>query len=186
MGGNNSKEDNNNWRQNSSVRSSSSASSWGSYPDPQSGYGHGGYAYEPQQPSYPTQQPYYAQPPPPPPNYGNEPQPHASGRVAGHRNEKRLDRKYSRITDNYNSIDEVRDALVVGDVLLCLTLACHGIKSWLFLSGWALKCFSSFGFVLCTFIFLINIIWQLRIQNIYFLFFKKYFGIWYWESFILN
>ncbi|KHN14880.1 E3 ubiquitin-protein ligase RGLG2 [Glycine soja] len=73
MGGNNSKEDNNNWRQNSSVRSSSSASSWGSYPDPQSGYGHGGYAYEPQQPSYPTQQPYYAQPPPPPPNYGNEP-----------------------------------------------------------------------------------------------------------------
>ena len=46
MGGNNSKEDNNNWRQNSSVRSSSSASSWGSYPDPQSGYGHGGYAYE--------------------------------------------------------------------------------------------------------------------------------------------
>ena len=136
MGGNNSKEDNNNWRQNSSVRSSSSASSWGSYPDPQSGYGHGGYAYEPQQPSYPTQQPYYAQPPPPPPNYGNEPQPHASGRVAGHRNEKRLDRKYSRITDNYNSIDEVRDALVVGDVLLCLTLACHGIKPWLFyLSG---------------------------------------------------
>ncbi|KAH1193077.1 E3 ubiquitin-protein ligase RGLG1 [Glycine max] len=111
MGGNNSKEDNNNWRQNSSVRSSSSASSWGSYPDPQSGYGHGGYAYEPQQPSYPTQQPYYAQPPPPPPNYGNEPQPHASGRVAGHRNEKRLDRKYSRITDNYNSIDEVTEAL---------------------------------------------------------------------------
>ncbi|KAH1133907.1 hypothetical protein GLYMA_05G115700v4 [Glycine max] len=111
MGGNNSKEDSN-WRQNSPVRSSSSASSWGSYPDPNSGYGQGGYTYEQQQPSYPTQQQYYAQPPPPlPQNYGYEPQPHASGRVASHRNEKRLDRKYSRIADNYNSIDEVTEAL---------------------------------------------------------------------------
>ncbi|QCD93425.1 E3 ubiquitin-protein ligase RGLG2-like [Vigna unguiculata] len=113
MGGNNSKEDNN-WRQNSSVRSSPSASSWGAYPDPHSGYGQGGYAYEPQQPSYPTQQSYYA-PPPPQQNYGYEPQPqpqpHDSGRVANHRNEKRLDRKYSRIADNYNSIDEVTEAL---------------------------------------------------------------------------
>ncbi|KAK7364835.1 hypothetical protein VNO80_13579 [Phaseolus coccineus] len=109
MGGNNSKEDNN-WRQNSSVRSRPSASSWGAYPDPHSGYGQGGYAYEPQQPSYPTQQNYYA-PPPPQQNYGYEPQPHDSGRVASHRNEKRLDRKYSRIEDNYNSIDEVTEAL---------------------------------------------------------------------------
>lgn len=119
MGGNNSKEDNN-WRQNSSVRSSPSTSSWGAYPDPHSGYGQGGYAYEPQQPSYPTQQSYYA-PPPPQQNYGYEPQPHDSGRVASHRNEKRLDRKYSRIADNYNSIDEVRNDLIIVDVLSFLT-----------------------------------------------------------------
>ncbi|XP_020237409.1 E3 ubiquitin-protein ligase RGLG2 isoform X2 [Cajanus cajan] len=108
MGGSNSKEDN--WRQNSSGRSAPSSSSWSAYPDPHAGYGQGGYAYEPQQP-YPTQQHYYSAPPPPPQNYGYEPQPHDSGRVAGHRNEKRLDRKYSRIADNYNSIDEVTEAL---------------------------------------------------------------------------
>lgn len=106
------------------MRSSPSASSWGAYPDPHSGYGQGGYAYEPQQPSYPTQQSYYA-PPPPQQNYGYEPQPqpqpHDSGRVANHRNEKRLDRKYSRIADNYNSIDEVRNGLIIFDVLSFLT-----------------------------------------------------------------
>ncbi|KAL2335250.1 hypothetical protein Fmac_016463 [Flemingia macrophylla] len=111
MGGNNSKEDS--WRQNSSGRSAPSSSSWSAYPDPHSGYGHGGYAYEPQQP-YPTQ-PHYYSAPPPPQNYDYEPQPQPqprdSGRVAGHRNEKRLDRKYSRIADNYNSIDEVTEAL---------------------------------------------------------------------------
>ncbi|KAK7316149.1 hypothetical protein VNO77_34922 [Canavalia gladiata] len=106
MGGNNSKEDN--WRQSSSVRSSSSASSWTAYPDPHSGYGQGGYTYEPQQPSYPTQH-YYA--PPPPQNYGYEPQHQVSGTVPGRNNERRLDRKYSRIADNYNSIDEVTGAL---------------------------------------------------------------------------
>ncbi|KAK7271877.1 hypothetical protein RJT34_28130 [Clitoria ternatea] len=106
MGGNNSKEDSN-WRQNSSVRASSSASA---YPDPYSGYGaQGGYSYEPQQQPYPTQQ-YYA-PPPPSQNYGYEPQPHASVRVVSHNHERKLDRKYSRITDNYSSIDEVTEAL---------------------------------------------------------------------------
>lgn len=135
MGGSSSKEDN--WRQNSSQRSSPAAPpSWNAYPDPHLGYGQGDYGYEPQQPSYPTQPHYYATPPLPQ-NYGYEPQPqpHASGRVANHRNEKRLDRKYSRIADNYNSIDEVSHALlVVGDVVLCLTLAYHGhrIKPWLF------------------------------------------------------
>ncbi|XP_061343018.1 E3 ubiquitin-protein ligase RGLG2-like [Gastrolobium bilobum] len=105
MGGRSSKEEDN-WRQNSSVqRSSSSASSWSAYPDPRSGYGQGGYTYEPQQPSYPTQ-PYYA---PPPQNYGYEP--HARDRVAHRPDERRLDRKYSRIADNYNSIDEVTEAL---------------------------------------------------------------------------
>ncbi|RDX95206.1 E3 ubiquitin-protein ligase RGLG1, partial [Mucuna pruriens] len=102
MGGSSSKEDN--WRQNSSERSTPSASSWSAYPDPHLGYGQGGYTYEQQQ------QNYYAQPPPPQ-NYGYEPQPHASSRVANQRIEKRLDRKYSRIADNYNSIDEVTEAL---------------------------------------------------------------------------
>ncbi|XP_027357857.1 E3 ubiquitin-protein ligase RGLG2-like isoform X2 [Abrus precatorius] len=106
MGGNNSKEDN--WRQNSAARSSSSYS-YSAYSDPQSAYAQGGYTYEPQQPSYPTEH-YYA-PPPPPQNYGYEPQPHASGRVASHNTDRRLERKYSRIADNYNSIDEVTDAL---------------------------------------------------------------------------
>lgn len=104
MGGQSSKEDNN-LRQNSSLRSSASRSSWSPYPDPHSGYGQGGYSYDPQQPpSYPTQD-YYA-PPPPPQNYGYEP--HASGRVTGRDDKRRLERKYSRIADNYNSIDEVR------------------------------------------------------------------------------
>ncbi|KAJ1412731.1 Zinc finger, RING-type [Sesbania bispinosa] len=106
MGGQSSKEDNN-LRQNSYARSSSSASSWSAYPDPHSGYGQGGYTYESQQPSYPTQH-YYA-PPPPPQNYGYEP--HASGRVARHDDNRKLERKYSRIADNYNSIDEVTEAL---------------------------------------------------------------------------
>lgn len=108
MGGKSSKEDS--FRQNSSLRSTSSASasSWSAHHDPYSGYGQGGYTYESQPPpSYPAQ-PYYA-PPPPPQNHGYEP--HANDRVANHYNKKKLERKYSRIADNYNSIDEVRDAL---------------------------------------------------------------------------
>lgn len=118
MGGQSSKEDNNLRRD--SLRSSSSASassSWNSYPDPHSGYGQGGYppyTYDSQQPTYesqqPSYQPYYdARPPPPPQNYGYEPQ--TSGRVPRHDDQRKLDRKYSRIADNYNSIDEVTEAL---------------------------------------------------------------------------
>lgn len=107
MGGNSSKD--NSWRQNSSVqRSSSSASSWSQYPEP--AYGQGGYPYEPQQSSYPTQQQYYDAPPHPPPNYDDGP--YAGGRVARHDDRKKLERKYSRIADNYNSIDEVRKAVL--------------------------------------------------------------------------
>lgn len=108
MGGQSSKEEN--LRQDSSLRSSSSASSWNSYPDPHLGYGQGGYpyTYESQQPSYPTHPYYDAQPPPPPQNYGYEPQ--TSGRVPRHDDRRKLERKYSRIADNYNSIDEVKDA----------------------------------------------------------------------------
>ncbi|MED6181221.1 E3 ubiquitin-protein ligase rglg2 [Stylosanthes scabra] len=107
MGGNNSKEDNN-WRQSSYGRSSSSASNWNGYPQPV--YGQGGHGYEPQPPPYPTAQPYYAPPPPTTQNYGYE-QPYASGEVARPDSRRRLDRKYSRIADNYNSIDEVTEAL---------------------------------------------------------------------------
>ncbi|CAI8588155.1 unnamed protein product [Vicia faba] len=90
----------------SSLRLSSfaSASSWNSYPDPHLGYGQGGYpySYDAQQPSY---QPYYdTRPPPPPQNYDHEP--HTSGRVPRQDDKRKLERKYSRIADSYNSIDE--------------------------------------------------------------------------------
>ncbi|KAI5443329.1 E3 ubiquitin-protein ligase RGLG2 [Lathyrus oleraceus] len=109
MGGQSSKEED--LRQDSSLRSSSSASasSWNSYPDPHSGYGQGGYpyTYDSQQPSY---QPYYdTRPPPPPQNYDHEPR--TSGRVPRQDDKRKLERKYSRIADNYNSIDEVTEAL---------------------------------------------------------------------------
>lgn len=76
------------------ASSSSSGSSWNQYP--------------PKTPPYPNEQPYYApqshyeQPPPqPPPSYGHPPPP----------TQKRLDRKYSRIADNYKSLDQVTGAL---------------------------------------------------------------------------
>ncbi|CAI8594819.1 unnamed protein product [Vicia faba] len=95
----------------SSLRSSSSASSssWNLYPDPHLGYGQGGYpySYNAQQPSY---QPYYdTRPPPPPQNYDHEP--HNSGRVPRQDDKIKLERKYSRIADNYNSIYELTEAL---------------------------------------------------------------------------
>ncbi|KAI4350610.1 hypothetical protein L6164_005055 [Bauhinia variegata] len=102
MGGKNSKEDS--WRQDSSFRSASS-SSWNSYP--QSSYGHESQS----QPPY-SSQPYYT---PPPQNYGVPPpqnyyEPYAGSGVAGDGG-KRLDRRYSRIVDNYNSLEEVTEAL---------------------------------------------------------------------------
>lgn len=101
MGVKNSKEDS--WRQHSSFRSasSSSSSSWNSYP--QSSYGH---ESQPQPPY--SSQPYYT---PPPQNYGAPPpqnyyEPYAGSGVAADGG-KRLDRRYSRIADNYNSLEEV-------------------------------------------------------------------------------
>ncbi|XP_028772442.1 E3 ubiquitin-protein ligase RGLG2-like [Neltuma alba] len=104
MGGKSSKEEG--WERGSSYRSTSS-SSWSSYP--QSSYD-GSQPYEPQQ-SYSTQQ-YYI---PPPQNYGHEP--YATGRVAGD-NRNKFERMYSRIADNYNSVEEVTEAL-----------ACAGLES---------------------------------------------------------
>ncbi|PON72341.1 Cdk-activating kinase assembly factor [Parasponia andersonii] len=52
-----------------------------------------------QQPYYADQQPYYA------------PQPHIYGGVPAPQSKKRLERKYSKIEDNYNSLDQVTEAL---------------------------------------------------------------------------
>lgn len=104
MGGQSSKEDS--WRQSSSFHSS--ASTWNPFPDPQSPYGHGSetLGYEPHQ-TYSSQQFYV----PPPQNNGYAP--YASGRVGGNERNK-LERKYSRIADNYNSLEEVRNTFYLG------------------------------------------------------------------------
>lgn len=95
MGVRSSKEES--WRQNSN--------SWREYIDPQSSYGQGSYAYEyDPHPSYSSSQLYYN---PPPPSYYGASEFYESRRVAFDEGTK-LQRKYSRIADNYNSIDEVR------------------------------------------------------------------------------
>ncbi|PPS04661.1 hypothetical protein GOBAR_AA16002 [Gossypium barbadense] len=97
MGGSSSKDVN--WRQNSSYRTSSA--SWDSHTgNPQ--YGQESPSYMSQYSSaslqyYPPSQPelqYY----PPPQNRGSD--------------KRTLDRRYSRIADNYNSLDQVTEALV--------------------------------------------------------------------------
>ncbi|KAF8091468.1 hypothetical protein N665_0445s0053 [Sinapis alba] len=107
MGGGNSKED---WRQ-ETPPSSSSSSSWASHQSyPQSGPG--SYNYPPP-PSYsPSQAPSFGDHLPQPPPYIQEqegyaypyppPQP-PSG--------KKFDRRYSKISDNYASLDQVSEAL---------------------------------------------------------------------------
>ncbi|PRQ54066.1 putative transcription factor C2H2 family [Rosa chinensis] len=121
MGGRSSKEDRS-LRQNS-YGSRSSSSSWSGYPPVQSPYVESqGYApqqsyppsqysyppppqdygeetqayYPPQQPSYPSSSQYSNPPQPPPPDYGGQ---------------RKLDRRYSRIADSYNSLEEVTEAL---------------------------------------------------------------------------
>lgn len=85
MGGQSSKEDS--WRQSSYARSNSScsASSWSAYFDPLSGYG-----FDDPQPSYSS--------------FGYEA--YGSDAVVGYDSAK-LERRYSRIYDHYNSIDQV-------------------------------------------------------------------------------
>uniref|UniRef100_A0A7C8Z9R9 RING-type domain-containing protein n=1 Tax=Opuntia streptacantha TaxID=393608 RepID=A0A7C8Z9R9_OPUST len=99
-------------KQGSSFRSTSNASNYNQY-DSQVGYGQPYYAPESQ--PYPPQQPYAPQQPYPPqqsyaPQHKYSP---ASSSYGGETNEpkKRLDRKYSRITDDYTSIDQVTEAL---------------------------------------------------------------------------
>lgn len=87
-------------KQGSSFRSTSTASNYNQY-DSQPGYGQPYYA--PESRHYPTQQPYSPQHayPPASSSYG----------VETHERKKRLDRKYSRITDDFTSIDQVTEAL---------------------------------------------------------------------------
>lgn len=110
MGGKSSREGS--WRQTSSLRSDSRSGSysWGSqYGFSQSPYGyeHQNFApetsYGPQpsyasQPSYALQQSYASQPYYPPPSTSQD---NRSGN-------KTFERKYSRIADNYNSLEQVR------------------------------------------------------------------------------
>lgn len=115
MGGRSSKEDGD-LRRNSGSRSSSS--SWSGYQSPyqdsqgyapQQSYPSSQYSYPPhpdygqETQGYPPQQSYpssqYSNPPPP--DYGGVP---GTGK-------RKLDRRYSRIADNYNSLEEVTEAL---------------------------------------------------------------------------
>ncbi|GAU29017.1 hypothetical protein TSUD_165350 [Trifolium subterraneum] len=100
MGGRSSKEET--WSQ--------SSNSWTTYVDPHSqlSYGEGSYAYEyDPQSTYSSSQLYYN---PPPPTYYVAGDSFESRRVALD-NSTKLRRKYSNIADNYNSIDEVTEAL---------------------------------------------------------------------------
>ncbi|XP_059640599.1 E3 ubiquitin-protein ligase RGLG2 isoform X2 [Cornus florida] len=110
MGGRSSREGS--WRQSSSLRSTSSSSRsqyeypQSSYPQeyPQSSYPQESPYYAPQEayPAYPPQQiPPQHNYPPPPQNYGGQ----------SHDPQRKLDRRYSRIADNYRSLEEVTEAL---------------------------------------------------------------------------
>ncbi|PSR87542.1 E3 ubiquitin-protein like [Actinidia chinensis var. chinensis] len=99
MGGGNSRD--RSWRRSSSSNraTSSTSSSWGQYEYPQSSYSQESQSSAPPQvayPAYPPQQ-YH----PPPQNYGGQP----------HEPKRKLDRRYSRIADNYKSLEEVTGAL---------------------------------------------------------------------------
>ncbi|KAI8017865.1 E3 ubiquitin-protein ligase RGLG2 [Camellia lanceoleosa] len=94
MGGRNSRDGS--WHQSSPVRPSSSST--GPYEYNQPSYPQESQSCAPQMayPAYPPQQ-YYA----PPQNYGGRPQ----------EPQRKLDRRYSRIADNYNSLEQVTEAL---------------------------------------------------------------------------
>ncbi|KAL0735894.1 hypothetical protein Bca4012_012104 [Brassica carinata] len=113
MGTGNSKE---NWRQESpsssrsasgSAASPSSSSSWASHQSyPQ--YGPESYTYPPP-PSYAPPPPEYTQPPHTP-SYSTQPYSQPPSQTHGNE-KKRLERKYSKISDEYSSLDQVTDAL---------------------------------------------------------------------------
>ncbi|KAL0351063.1 UNVERIFIED_CONTAM: E3 ubiquitin-protein ligase RGLG2 [Sesamum radiatum] len=100
----------------SSMARSTSASGW-QHQHAQSSYSQYAQNYPAQHPypapaGYPPQNEYYASPQ----NYGNQSQAHAPSQNNGpqsqfHAPQKQLDRRYSRIADNYNSLEEVTEAL---------------------------------------------------------------------------
>ncbi|KAI3452495.1 hypothetical protein Pfo_009159 [Paulownia fortunei] len=100
------------WRQ-SSMTQPSSPSGW------QHDYAQSSYSQYAQ--NYPVQHPYPAGYPPQnqcyaPQNYGSPSQSHAPPQNIGppsqlHAPQKKFDRRYSRIADNYNSLEEVTEAL---------------------------------------------------------------------------
>ncbi|KAL2552458.1 E3 ubiquitin-protein ligase [Forsythia ovata] len=86
------------WRQSSSFSSSSSRQ----YEEPQSSYSQ--YTQ-----NYPVQHPYPAGYPPP--NQSYAPAQNYGAPSQSYAPQKKLDRRYSRIADNYNSLEEVTEAL---------------------------------------------------------------------------
>ncbi|XP_038718274.1 E3 ubiquitin-protein ligase RGLG2-like [Tripterygium wilfordii] len=107
MGGGSSKEKS--WRQTSSIRSSSSSRDYSQAPYASQQFYPSSQDYASQQPYpsqqyYPSSQDYAPQQYPPPQDYGA--------------NKRRLERKYSKIADSYNSLEEVTEAL-----------ACAGLES---------------------------------------------------------
>lgn len=109
------------WRQSSMTQSSSPSPGW------QHDYGQAPYSQYAQ--TYPVQNPY----PPPqnqyyaPPSYASPSHPPQNSRPSPqlHVPQKKLDRRYSRIADNYNSLEEVciwlrakESALLAGRTIL--------------------------------------------------------------------
>ncbi|CAH9092291.1 unnamed protein product [Cuscuta epithymum] len=101
MGGKSSKDDS--WRRTSR---SASSSSWNYEYPPQSAYP----TQSPETYDYPVQHAYpsYAPPPPAQPYHAPPQDPRTPNRAPPQR---RLDRRYSRIADNYHSLEEVTEAL---------------------------------------------------------------------------
>ncbi|KAI4320164.1 hypothetical protein MLD38_033670 [Melastoma candidum] len=115
MGGKLSTEENSRESPSSSYRSTSTrfdGGGYGGYPQTSPTYGQQGYSY-PVQPSYPPPQ-LYAPPPPPQQHQQYYPPAEDQGYGGGRRGQagrKRLDKRYSRIADNYRSLEEVTEAL---------------------------------------------------------------------------
>ncbi|KAI4388791.1 hypothetical protein MLD38_001088 [Melastoma candidum] len=115
MGGKLSTEENCGESPSSSYRSTSThfaGGGDGGYPQTSPTYGQQGYSY-PVQPAYPPPQ-LYAPPPPPQQHQQYYPPAEDQGYGGGRRGQggrKRLDKRYSRIADNYRSLEEVTEAL---------------------------------------------------------------------------
>ncbi|KDP46390.1 hypothetical protein JCGZ_10230 [Jatropha curcas] len=107
MGGKNSREGS--WRSNSSIRSSSSSSYGSHHGYPQTSYGQESYGYN-QAPQQSYSQESYSYNYPSQQSYGSQ-QHYSSQDYSTSNNRKHLERKYSRIADDYKSLDQVTAAL---------------------------------------------------------------------------